>query len=175
MAEGEFALMQHHLEAAMNSASVIKSASGCNNDIYAMLVDAAVQQRDQAGMQKYAPLAEEFAKDFGHRLYMAIAHRAWGVMHTLTGEYPQAESRFEQALKIFNDYPAPWQIGRTLFEMGELERTQLKVEPASDYYLRALAAFEELRAVPDIMRTHAALETLSHDPHSLSHGPSPVS
>ncbi len=162
MAEGEFALMKDHLEAALYSASVIKSASSCNNDIYAMLVDAAVLQCDQAGMRKYAPLAEKSAKDFGHRMYMAIAHRAWGVMHTLAHEYPQAEARFEQALKIFNDYPAPWQIGRTLFNMGELERAQLKIEAASDYFLHALAAFEALRAAPDITRTRAALETLHH-------------
>ena len=58
--------------------------------------------------------------------YTAIAHRAWGVAHTLAGEYPQAETRLQQALEIFTAYPAPWQMGRTLFEMGELARAQRK-------------------------------------------------
>ncbi len=162
MAEGEFALMKNHLEAALTGISLFRSASGWNHDIYAMLVDAAVQQRDQAGLRKYAPLAEESAKGIGHRLYLAIAHRAWGVIHTLTGEYPQAEERFKQALDTFNDYPAPWQIGRTLFEWGELERTKMEMEAARDYFTRALAAFEELRAAPDAARARAALDNLSY-------------
>ncbi len=160
MAEGEFALMQHHLEAALKGASKIKSTLGSHNDIYSMLVDAAVQQRDQAGMRKYAPLAEKFAKDFNHRLYMAIAHRAWGVIHTLAGEYPQADGRLLNALEIFEDYPAPWQIGRTLFELGELALAQVKIGQAQDYYSHALRIFEELRAEPYAARSRAALEAL---------------
>jgi tetratricopeptide (TPR) repeat protein len=162
MAEGEFALMQHHLEAALKIGLLMGTAPGGDHDLYAMLVDAAAQQRDQAALRKYAPLAEESATGIGHKLHMAIAHRAWGVAHTLAGEYPQAEARFKQALKIFNDYPAPWQIGRNLFEMGELARAQMKTEQARDYFSRALSAFEELRASPYAARSRAALETLSH-------------
>ncbi len=154
--------MKHHLEAALSSPSLIKPNFACTTDIYAMLVDGAVLQGNLAEMRKYAPLAENSAKDMGHRLYIAIAHRAWGVLYTRAGEYPQAELRFQQAQKIFNDYPAPWQIGRTLFEMGELERAQLKIEQARNDYMQALAAFEALRAEPAILRTRSALETLSN-------------
>ena len=162
MAEGEFALMQQHLEAVLKLSSSVGAASGGDHDVYAMLVDGAAQQHDPVGLQKYAALAEETATFIDHKLHMAIAHRAWGVAHTLAGEYPQAEARFKQALEIFNDYPAPWQIGRNLFEMGELARAQMKTEQARDYFSRALSAFEELRAAPYAARSRAALETLSH-------------
>jgi tetratricopeptide (TPR) repeat protein len=160
MAEGEFALMQQHLEAALKLSSSAGAAPGGDHDLYAMLVDGAAQQRDPAGLQKYAALAEETARRIGHKLHLAIAQRAWGVAHTLAGEYPQAEARFKQALDIFSDYPAPWQIGCTLFEMGELARLQMKTEQARDYYSRALSTFEELHAAPYAARTRAALENL---------------
>jgi hypothetical protein len=63
-------------------------------------------------------------------------------------------------LDIFSDYPAPWQVGRTLFEMGELARLQMKTEQARDYYSNALSAFEELHAAPYARRARAALENL---------------
>ena len=162
MAEGEFALMQQHLEAALKLSSSVGAAPGGDHDVYAMLVDGAAQQRDPIGLQKYAALAEETATSIDHKLHMAIAYRAWGVAHTLAAEYSQAEARFKKALEIFTSYPAPWQVGRTLFEMGELARAQTEKEQARDYFSRALNAFEELHAAPYAARSRAALETLSH-------------
>ena len=161
LAEGEFALLRQHLEAALKKNVILDFVPSGDHDLYAQLVDGAAQQRDQAALRKYAPLAEETATRIGHRLYMAIAHRAWGVAHTLAGSYAQAETRFQQALEIFMDYPAPWQIGRTLFEMGELARAQGNTEKGRDYFSRALGAFEELHAAPYVARTRAALENLS--------------
>jgi tetratricopeptide (TPR) repeat protein len=160
MAEGEFALMQQHLEAALKSSSSAGAAPAGDHDLYAMLVDGAAQQRDPVGLQKYAALAEETARRIDHKLHLAIAQRAWGVKHTLAGEYPQAEARFKEALDIFTAYPAPWQIGRSLFEMGELARTQMKTEQAREYYSHALSTFEELHAAPYAARVRAALEHL---------------
>jgi len=161
MAEGEFALMQQHLDAALNIDLSIGSAPGSGHRYYALLVDAAAQQRDPVLLQKYAALAEETATSVDHKLHMAIAHRAWGVAHTLAAEYSQADVRFKKALEIFTSYPAPWQIGRSLFEMGELARLQMKMEQARDYYSRALSAFEELRATPYAAQARAALENVS--------------
>jgi tetratricopeptide (TPR) repeat protein len=126
-------------------------------------VDAATQQRDQAALQKYAPLAEETAVQMDHNLHFGIAQRAWGVAHTLAGAYAQAEERLQKALEIFSAYPAPWQMGRTQFEMGELARAQGKTEQARDNYQRALSAFDGLHAAPYAARTRAALEQLSRD------------
>jgi len=152
--------MREHMEAALELDRSQGADVAGDTDLYSLLVDAAAQQRDQAALRKYAPLAEETATRIDHRLHMAIAHRAWGVAHTLAGEFQQAEARLRQALEIFSGYAAPWQIGRTLFEMGDLARAQMKAQQSREYFSRALSAFEELGAAPYAARTRAALENL---------------
>jgi tetratricopeptide (TPR) repeat protein len=154
MAEGEFALVQKYLEIAIN-----KTAAWVGeHDIYAMLADVAAQQRDEISLQKYAPLAEEFASRYDHKLYQAIAHRAWGVMYRLAGQYAESKIRLEQALKIFEQMNTRWQIGRTLFELGELSISCADVSTARDHFTRALSAFETLGALPDAARTREKLK-----------------
>ena len=154
MAEGEFALVRQHLEHALG-----KTATWVGeHDLYAMLADAAAQQRDEAALQQYAPLAEEAAARYDHKLYRAIAHRARGVAHRLKGEYTEAEVRLRQALGLFRGLDTRWQIGRTLFELGELTRARGDSTGAREHFALALAAFGEMKAAPDAARTRAALE-----------------
>jgi hypothetical protein len=130
------------------------------HDIYATLVDMAVLQRDATGIRQYVQQAEEFAMRYEHRLYQAVAHRARGVAHRLVGEYPEAETRLNQALDLFNGLNTRWQIGRTLFELGELATAQQDIVAAREYFARARVAFEEMHAAPDADRTKTALEML---------------
>lgn len=136
------------------------SAWIADHDIYATLVDMAVLQRDEAAIRQHAPQAEQLARRYGHTLYLAIAHRAWGVAHRLAGEYPEAEARLNQALELFNGLNTRWQMGRTLFELGELASAQKNIPAAREYFGHAQVAFEEMRAAPDAVRTQAALERL---------------
>lgn len=117
-------------------------------------------QLDEAAIRLYAPQAEELAVRWDHVLYQGIVHRAWGVAHRLAGEYVQAEVRLNTSLAIFKRLGTRWQIGRTLFELGELSRSQDDVAKARKAFTAALSSFEELRAAPDIARTHAALDSL---------------
>ena len=154
MAEGEFALVRQHLEIALS-----KSAAWVGeHDLYAMLADAAAQQRDEAALRQYAPLAEEAAARYDHKLYQAVAHRAWGVAHRLAGAHAEAEARLSQALQLFRGLGTRWQIGRTLFELGKLARARGDSAGAREHFLRALTAFQELGAAPDAARARAALE-----------------
>jgi len=65
-----------------------------------------------------------------------------------------------EALDIFQAYPVPWQIGRTLFELGELKRGEGKIKQAGEYYSRALSEFERLHAAPFVRKTREALAQL---------------
>ena len=97
-----------------------------DHEIYMTLTDTAAELRDVAALRKYAPELEELADRDHHKLYLAIAHRAMGVAHRLAGEQIEAETRLKQALELFAKLGARWQIGRTLFELGELNLTQSK-------------------------------------------------
>jgi hypothetical protein len=164
MAEGEFALVRQHLEQALPKRAIPlgHGAPAGDHDLYAMLADVSALQRDEAALRKYAPLAEEAAARCGHPLYLAIAHRAWGVAHRLAGRsaYTESEARLRNALDLFSALETRWQIGRTLFELGELAAARKDAGGARDYFSRALAAFEALRAAPDAARTRRALASL---------------
>lgn len=156
MAEGEFALVQKYLEIALHRTAAWVG----EHDLYAMLADSAVGQRDESSLKKYAPLAEEFASRYDHKLYQAIARRAWGVTHLLAGEYNEAESRLNEALELFSSLHTRYQIGRTLFELGEVSAAQADIAKARDYFTRALESFEAMGALPDANQTRKKLATL---------------
>jgi hypothetical protein len=132
-----------------------------DHEIYMTLADTAVELRDAEALRKYAPPLEKLASRDNHRLYLAIAHRALGVGHRLAGEYTAAETRLRQALELFTKLSARWQIGRTLFELGELNLDGLQQEmKAREYFAQALGSFEEIGAIPNAERTRVALNAL---------------
>ncbi|MBI5649828.1 MAG: hypothetical protein HZC40_05175 [Chloroflexi bacterium] len=134
-----------------------------DHDMYMMLADAAAQTQDATACRAYAARLEELAERDGHKLYLAIAHRAWGVAHRLSGEHGEAETRLNCALEIFRDLGTRWQIGRTLVELAHLARARATRDAARDLFAHALAIFEALRAQPDAERTRAAIAMLSKD------------
>jgi tetratricopeptide (TPR) repeat protein len=128
--------------------------------VYMMLVDAAARAGDEAAIRKFAPKLEELALRDKHKPYLAVAHRAWGVAHRLAGEYAEAKDRNEAALEIFESLGTQWQIGRTLFEMGELAIARSESETARDYFTKAQEMFAEMKAKPDLIRTQAKIEPM---------------
>lgn len=159
MAEGEFALIREYGEAGLIRLSKGWATFG-DHDLYSLLVDAAAMQRDEAAIQKYAPLAEEFALRYNHKLYQAIAHRAWGVMYCLAGQYDEAQMRFDRALEIFQNMDTRYQIGRTKFEIGELDVARRNNAAAREHFSQALNAFERIGAVLNAMRVRERLAAL---------------
>lgn len=156
MAEGEFALATQALELAFTSHAEWVG----DHDLYALLVDAAAQQRDEIALRRSAPLLEELALRYGHLLYQAIAHRAWGVAHRLAGEHAASEQRLQQALDIFSSLGTRWQLGRTHFAWGELAADRGDVGAARDHFTQAQRFFEAMLATPDLARTRQALAAL---------------
>lgn len=160
MAEGEFALVKDHLETAGKMPVSSRGFLMNETERYFLLADLAVLERDEAALRQYAPLAEEMARRDGHILFQASAHRVWGVLYRLTGDYAEAEARLNQALDLFQELETGWQIGRTLYELAELAIARADHTEARDYYSRALVAFEEIGANPDAVRTREALRSL---------------
>jgi hypothetical protein len=157
MGQGEFALVRHHLEIAVNQTGEWVG----DHDMYTTLVDTATLECNEAAIRQYAPRAEELANSLGHRLYQAIVHRAWGVAHRLASEYAESEERLHRALVIFSELGTPWQRGRTLFELGELAKVRQQTAVARDFFSRALTDFEVMQARPDSARTRHVLSEMS--------------
>jgi tetratricopeptide (TPR) repeat protein len=154
--------VKQHLEEAIGKFEVSYSVITPNtdNDLYSMLVDTASQQRDRETLEKYAPLAEQQAYQYDHVLYQAIAHRAWGVLNRLKGQYDEASAHFQKALVLFQKLETRWQIGRTYFELGELSKEMTDVPSAHGYYSEALKAFEEMKALPAVNQVQEILKSL---------------
>lgn len=161
MAQGEFALVRQHLTTALERSPWPYRTPCGEHDLYALMADAAAQQADLAALRKYVLLAEQSAQRCDHKLYQAIAHRAWGVAHRLLEEFGESEMRLKQALTLFEEIGTRWQAGRTDYELGELARARQDHLAAREHYRRSLAAFEELRAAPDAARTRWMLATLT--------------
>src|SRR5258707_10145808 len=150
MGEGEFALVRQELDVAFGQSEMFDYVG--DHDVHTTIVDVASLQRDEAGIRRFAPAAEELALRYDHKLYRAVISRAWGVAHTLAGEYDQADARFNQALALLTPLGTRWQIGRTHFEMGELAVARGDRAAAQASFERAVADFEAMRAAPDPAR-----------------------
>jgi hypothetical protein len=160
-AQGEFALVKQNLENAIGTAGqpVNFGTMAHDHEIYMILADIAVELRDADALRKYAHPLESLASRDNHRLYLAIAHRALGVDHRLAGERAPAETRLRQALELFTKLGTRWQIGRTLFELGDLHLADSRMK-AREYYSQALGSFEEIRAAANAERTRVVLSSL---------------
>ena len=129
-----------------------------DHDVYMALTDSAAQQYDADGIALYVPWLEELAGRDQHKLYRAIALRARGVAERLAGDFDKAEKYLERALEIFHALGTRWQSGRTLVELGEVERARHHLDQAREYFARAAREFESLSATPDALRVRAALQ-----------------
>jgi tetratricopeptide (TPR) repeat protein len=162
-AEGEFALVMEKLDAALAlpGQPVKRGTMAHKHIIYMMLVEAAAQLPDPTALSEYAERLEELATQDSHKPYLAVAHRGWGIAHRLDGDYDLAKERLQQALALFVELEAGWQIGRTHVEMAELNLALTEEAKAADHFSQALGAFEKLKAGPDMARTQAALAEIA--------------
>jgi len=161
-AGGEFALVKENLELALElpGQPVKRGTMAHQHIVYMMLAEAAAQLVDVTALRRYAAQLEKLAVRDDHRPYLAIANRAWGIACRLENLYVDAGDRLQKALTLFEQMEAHWQIGRTLYEIAQLNLAQSNPAGAMEHFSRAQAEFEELGALPDIQRTKAALEAI---------------
>ncbi|MFQ5942193.1 MAG: hypothetical protein ACE5JF_01440 [Anaerolineales bacterium] len=129
-------------------------------DLHVMAVDAAARARDREHLNELVPISEEAAKRANHELYIAVARRARGIKHRIDGEIDQAADQLSGAADEFRALDTPWQIGRTLLELGEVERDRGHTDRAKEYLSEAIEAFVGLGAVPYEERARSALESI---------------
>ena len=165
LAEGEFALVQEELEAALQlSGQPVKRGTMAHEHIvYMMLTDAAVQLEDVDGIDKNLALLEPLAEKDEHQPYLAIAHRARGTVLRLNGALAEAEEHLNKALDLFGQFDASWQIGRTQCELAELAMALTDHKKAYDHYMQAQEHFEKMQALPYLKRTREKLSAVESE------------
>lgn len=162
-AEGEFALVRERLENALmlSGQPVKRGTMAHDHDVYMVLTDCAAQQYDAVALDLYTPRLYELATRDNHKLYLAIAHRARAVRQRLSGKYSEAEEELTSALALFTELGTRWQAGRTLLELGELERARYNMDAARAFLVRAKVEFEALGAQPDAARVRDLLSEVA--------------
>jgi hypothetical protein len=164
LAKGEFARVKFNLEAALDKSGqpVRRGTMAHDHQVYMLLTEAATQQRDAAALALYAPRLAALAERDGHHLYQGIAARAEGVGRRLAGDFRGAAVHLDRAADLFTAQGTRWQVGRTLCERAELARAEHDHLGAQALLTQALAVFEDLKALPDLERTRAALAELGN-------------
>jgi tetratricopeptide (TPR) repeat protein len=159
-AKGEFAQVIENMRQALTKPGqpVKRGTMAHEHDVYFLLSESAAHLSDVQAIEQYARRLEELAARDDHKLYLGIAQRTLGIGHRLAGEYPEAGMRLNQALLLFNEAGAPWQVGRTLYALGEFDQQRGDLPSAQNHFQRALEIFEMLGAQPDTAKVKTALE-----------------
>jgi hypothetical protein len=103
-AEGEFTLVTQYMEKSLQSPLWYWGEF----NLYALLIDAAAQQRNLETLRQYIAPAEESALRNDHRLYIGVAYRARGVMYRRMDDYRQAGFWLAKALAVFQQLATRW-------------------------------------------------------------------
>jgi len=129
-------------------------------DFNVLYADMAAQARDATALERFVPLAEQAARDFGHRLYTAIALRARGVQALLTGRASEAVVCENEAVALFEAIGARYQLGRTLAERARAFSALGDPSSARADWSRAGSLFDAQGALPASRQAHEAVAAL---------------
>ena len=154
--------MREQLESGLRTSGqpVRRGSIAHEHDTYALLTDAAVQQRDADALAQYLPHMRELALRDGHCLYLAIAQRAGAVADRLAGAYESAAAQLQTAAESFERMGMRWQLARTLSEKAELAAVRSQADECRAFYAQALSLFEQLGAAPAAKQVRARLDDL---------------
>ena len=159
MGEGEFALVKRHLTAALQLPPVGWNPVGMH-EILVLLADTGAMNRDEQLLSTYASKADAMSLSLNHLLYHAMAKRALGILDWLHRDYARAEDQLRESVQLFQQLETRWQLGRTLYDLGELSIDLEKPAQAREFFTQALSAFEEMGAAPSVTRTRRYLASI---------------
>lgn len=137
-----------------------RGAMASDPDMLAIGIEAAVRANDPEKLGDYLTTASASDGMAKHPLYNAITARGIGVAKKLSGNNAEAANFLHSALADFQELDTSWQIGRTLLELGEVERSLGNADQAREHFSDAVSAFESLGANPDTERARAGLELM---------------
>lgn len=100
-----------------------------------------------------------------NRVWMlAVGARARAMLLEALGDLDGARGAAQRALAVHRDLPMPFERGRTLLVLGQIERRRRKKEPASAHLREALELFESLNIPLWAARARAELSRATVGP-----------
>jgi DNA-binding CsgD family transcriptional regulator len=100
----------------------------------------------------------------GRAWTLATSARCRGLLLAARGDTHGAAQELEQALAHHQELAMPFELGRTLLVMGQVQRRAKRKRIAKEHLERALGIFESLPAPPWAQRTRAELSRLGLRP-----------
>jgi hypothetical protein len=143
MGRGEFALAKEHLITATETPPNGWNPIG-DHEVYILLADIGALQRDKELLSAYALRSSRISLSLNHHLYHAIALRALAILDWLHHDLARAEVRLKESCQLFQRLETHWQLGRTLFDLGELSAIMGKQDEAEIYIDKAQSAFKTM-------------------------------
>ena len=140
MGRGEFAQVKEQLKAASEKPSIGWKPVG-DHEVYVLLADIGAINKDKELLSAYALRSDEISLSLKHHLYHAITLRALAILDWLDHDFTRAEERLKESWQLFQRLETHWQIGRTLYDLGELSDGIGKHDEAKSYFTQAQAAF----------------------------------
>jgi ATP/maltotriose-dependent transcriptional regulator MalT len=111
---------------------------------------------------------EELAERFESAMLGGMVAHARGAVNLAQGDARTALGTLRQAIDVWHQLAAPYEVARTRELVGLACRSLGDDEAAGLELGAALAAFEELRAVPDATRVATSIAQAHTRPHGLS-------
>jgi DNA-binding CsgD family transcriptional regulator len=106
---------------------------------------------------------EQRGRDLDRAWALAVGARCRGLVCAARGDLESAEKAIERAMLAHERFTEPFELGRTLLALGNVERRRRQKQAAREVLQRAQAIFEQLgargwaaRAVEEMQRTGAA-------------------
>jgi DNA-binding CsgD family transcriptional regulator len=132
--------------------------------VHANHIEAVIGLGDLDRAETLLGRLDGWGRATGRAWTLATAVRCRGLLLAARGDTDGAVQALEQALRHHQQLAMPFELGRTLLVMGQVQRRAKRKRIAKDHLERALQIFESLPAPPWAERAHAELSRIGLRP-----------
>lgn len=142
----DLAAAETTLSKAVDICDVIGLVEPATFRFHANHIEAVIGLGDLPRAEELLSVLEARGRATGHLWTLATAARCRGLLLAARGDTAGAEHALDEALRHHQQLAMPFELGRTLLVMGQVQRRAKRKRFARDYLERALGIFESLPA-----------------------------
>jgi DNA-binding CsgD family transcriptional regulator len=161
---GNFATAETSLSRAVGLADVIGLAEPAASRIHANHIEALIGLGDLPRAERLLGWLEERGHATGRAWTLATSARCRGLLFAARGDTEAAVEALEDALRHHQQLDMPFELGRTLLVMGQVQRRAKRKRIAKEHLEHAEEIFESLPSPPWAERARAELARIGLRP-----------